>query len=445
MILDRSTLSTISSKWSAGMFESPWANLIGQWCVDYVRQYEAPPGALIQSIFTAWADKGGKDEATVDMISRFLDGLSREHGEDEINSEYVVDLASRHFNKVKIRSLIDLARDDLDAGDVDAAANEIMGFGRVELGAGACVDIFQDKAAIQTAFEESSEGIVKYDGPLGEFLNPMLIRDALVSFLAPPKAGKTFLLLDLAFRAAIQRKRVAFFEVGDMSQNQIIKRFMARIARHPILPQLARRPTSMKRDEDGLMTVKHAEKYFDTGLNWKSAWEAAQAVQTKQIRSAASYLKLCVEPNSSITVKGIETTLKNWERDGWVPDVVVIDYADILAPPPGVRDGREQIIMTWRHLRALSQTLHCLVVTATQSDAEGMNTGTLGMRNFSGSMLKLAEASGVIGINQTPREKEMDLIRLNSIVARENENTPSRCVHVAGCRPIADLCLLSSW
>src|SRR5690606_4214129 len=96
-------------------------------------------------------------------------------------------------------------------------------------------------------------------------------------------------------------------------------------------------------------------------------------------------------------------------------------------------------------LRALSQSLHCLVVTASQSDADSFNAHTLGMRNFTGSMLKLAEANGIIGINMTIREREMDMYRLNWIVLRESENVPTRCVHAAACRPLANMCVISSW
>ena len=82
-------------------------------------------------------------------------------------------------------------------------------------------------------------------------------------------------------------------------------------------------------------------------------------------------------------------------------DVVVVDYADILRPPPGRMEPRDQANEVWKQLRALSSALHCLVVTATQANRAGYDRELLGMTNISEDKRKLAHANGVIGINMT--------------------------------------------
>ena len=47
------------------------------------------------------------------------------------------------------------------------------------------------------------------------------------------KRGKTFWLIDMAWRGMLQRKKVAFFATGDMSQRQMMRRFIARAAKRP--------------------------------------------------------------------------------------------------------------------------------------------------------------------------------------------------------------------
>ena len=447
MITDSAVLGAISAKWRAdGLFHSTWGNLVGRWAVKYYLTYNKPPGRDIEAIFSAWANKESRDDTTVELVEKFLSGMSTEYELEEVpNSQYILDLAGRHFNQVQIQALVEQVKYDVDEGLLDDAIAKLSSYGKVEMGTGSHIDVLSDEAAIKSAFESEQESLIKYDGAIGEFFGNDLGRDAFVAFLAPPKVGKTFMLLDVAFRATLQRRKVAFFQVGDMSQDQIMRRFMARICRQPIHPQTIKIPRKFKRDDDGIVTVVHEDLRFEKGLEWKQALEMSHKCQTKQIRSATSYLKLWVEPNSTINVSGIRAKLQTLERDEWVPDVIVIDYADILAPPDGFKDSREQIIATWRQLRSLSQTNHCLVVTATQSNADGMNVGLLGMRNFSGSMLKLAEANGIIGINQTPREREMDMVRLNWITVRESENTTSRQVSVAGCRAVANTTIISSW
>jgi replicative DNA helicase len=164
-----------------------------------------------------------------------------------------------------------------------------------------------------------------------------------------------------------------------------------------------------------------------------------------KVKSKKSYLKLSCHPNSSISVKGIEGILQTWERVDWIPDVVVIDYADILAPLDGKADTREQINQTWKALRGMSQKLHCLVVTATQADAASYKVDTLTRSNFSEDKRKHAHVTGMVGLNQTKEEKLNGVLRLNWLDLREAEYTEYRCVHVAGCLALASPAMKSVW
>jgi replicative DNA helicase len=137
--------------------------------------------------------------------------------------------------------------------------------------------------------------------------------------------------------------------------------------------------------------------------------------------------------------------LQTYERSGWVPDIVVIDYADILAPPAGVADNREQINHAWKQMRSLSQEFHCLVVTATQSDAASYNQWILNRRNFTDDKRKLAHVTSMLGINQTEEEKEFGIFRYNFIASREQKYKETKCVYLASCLSIANIAVRSSW
>ncbi len=158
-----------------------------------------------------------------------------------------------------------------------------------------------------------------------------------------------------------------------------------------------------------------------------------------------SYFKLFTHPNGSIGVAGLRSIIQSHERQGWVPDVIVVDYADILAPPYGVVDSRHQIDATWRQLRGLSQDTHSLVVTATQSDAASYDTEVLSRKNFSEDKRKFAHVTDMVGINATSREMDDGIYRLNHIVIREQKNSERKVVHVAGSLDIGHPALHSTW
>lgn len=158
-------------------------------------------------------------------------------------------------------------------------------------------------------------------------------------------------------------------------------------------------------------------------------------------------MKLACTANSTTTVEDLDGMLGEAAKEGWSPDVVVVDYADILAPERSAKgqDFRHQTNETWKALRRLSQKWHCLVVTATQSDADSYERKVLTKKNFSEDKRKLAHVTGMVGINQTEEEKQKGLFRLNWVLLREGVFYENRCITVAGCLAVARPAVRSSW
>ena len=254
----------------------------------------------------------------------------------------------------------------------------------------------------------------------------------------------SFFLLDVAWRAMCSRKKVAFFSVGDMSQNQMMRRFMIRAACRPLKAGTVRRPVEIKLKEEGA-TVTYEERVFPKSLSWQAAHKACVEVMASKVKSKESLLRLTTHPNSSVTAMDIHAQLTTWAREDYVPDVCVIDYADILANPSGSDDARDGINRNWQALRRISQDFHCLVVTATQTNAASYDADLIEMRHFSGDKRKFAHTTGVIGINRNSKDRRRGVARLNWLVGREFEYSSGRCLHAATCLAIANPCVKSAY
>ncbi len=448
MIVDPMILGRVVSKWEGDLFNSRWSNLVGSWCVKFFQRYEKAPGKSIEGLFESWAGDGRRDKETVELVEKFLARLSGDYEElaGESNSEYIIDLAGTHFNRVKLQRLAKALQGDVDGGDVSSGLKRVADYGQVEMGAGAGVDVFQDQDAIREAFKDKTEPLIKYPGALGKFFGDVFERDAFVAFMGSEKRGKSWWLMDVAYRGLLQRRKVAFFEVGDMSQNQIMRRLMIRASGRPLFPRTISYPMKIHHEVgDATAEVDLEEREFKKRLSWQVAYKSCQKIMKRKVKSKHSLFRLSCHPNSTISVAGIRSILQNWERSGWTPDVVVIDYADILAPPAGSMDTRDQINATWKQLRAMSQSLHCLVVTATQADAQSYTSDTIRRSNFSEDKRKLGHVTGLIGISATDEEKSFGMMRLNFVVLREEEFSESKCVYVAGCLPIGNPAIRSTW
>jgi len=446
MIVDITVLGRISSKWQRNMFKSRWANIVAKWCVDFYRKYEDVPMNQIENLFQSWASETN-DKETINLVEKFLDTLSEEY-EDlqaESNSDYIIDMAGKYFNRVRVERLVDIIQGDIDRGKVTEAVNHAVNFNQIEMGVGQGIDILQDTEAIKEAFREKGETLIQYPGALGTFFKSALERDAFIAFMAPDKVGKSFWLIDMAYRAMLQRKRVAFFEAGDSSQNQVMRRLMVRVSHRPLYPSTIKYPTEIYIDEDGNGDVEVERRVYKSKLNWREAKKACKKLMRKRIKSKDSYFRLSCHFNSTLSVRGIQDALQNWAREDWVPDVVVIDYADILnMDHPGL-EGRDRTNETWKRLRSLSQMFHCLVVTASQTDANAYKTNVITRSNFSEDKRKLAHVTGMIGINAKEEEKDIGITRLNWVVLRERAFSVNKCTYVAGCLDVANPAIKSTF
>lgn len=455
MIVNPTICGKLTSKWKGeGLFRSRWSNLIGKWCCKHYERYGKAPGRKIENLFNHWLQKT-KDESTGNIIEHFLSELSNEWQETkrDLNSDYVLDVAGKHFALVQAERLKEDLDDAIADGDADGAIEQITNFNRISIGQGEWFDPFKDKVVIRAAFDLVSDPLIVYPGALGKFFGDRLERDGLICIEGPEKRGKTFWLMDFVVRGVEQRRRVAYFQVGDMSRDQIMRRLMVRVANIPLKPCTIKIPKSIgfktKVSESGEKWkepfVLSRRKVFEKGLDYRTAIRACEEFQRRRIKSLETYLRLSVYPNDTLSVPDIKSLLTEWSREQWIADVVVIDYSDILRMDYHGLEGRERINQTWKDLRKLSQVFHCLVITASQSDAKGGEVRTLGRSHFSEDKRKRSHVTGTIGLNQTDREKEIGVMRLNWIVLREGRYLSSRCVFVAGCPEIGNLAMRSSF
>jgi len=445
LIADDTVLGRVSRevKENPFPFQSRWANLICKWCCSYYDKYGKAPKKDIVSLFEKWAKKSPNEEM-VSLVEQFLSECSQEYEREDLNSKFLIDLAGEYFNLVKLKKLAEEIEDATGAHRTSEALQLINDFTKIKVGREKEIDLLQDKQAIREAFAQGDEVLVKYPGALGRFFQHAFERDGFLAFMGPEKVGKSFWLLDVAWRAMLQRKRVAFFECGDLSQVQVLQRFAIRAARLPRYPGNVMLPKKIRRDSSGEIIVSKEKRKFEEGVSWRKAVKAFNSVARNKVKSKRSFFKLSCHPTVSLSVDNLKTILQTWEREqDWIPDLILIDYADILGPPSGVKEKREQINTNWQLLRALSQEYHCLVVTATQSDTASYGAGLLSMKNFTDDKRKFSHVTGMIGLNSQAEEREKGIVRLNWLVLRNAKFNSLRCVTVAECKDLANPAICS--
>lgn len=448
IIVNDTVLGRIAGRWNENLFQSPYSNIIGSWCVRHYKKYAKAPNRDIEKIFKRWAE-ANQGNANVQLIESLLTHLSHEKTyeweKENNNPEFLIHMAEDYFDTVALRRMAEGVLGHLDDGKLDRARERANKYRKVEMGRGKGIDLFIDKEAVFSTFDKQiADPLITFSSHgLNEFFQFALCRDAFIAFFGPDKSGKSFWLSEIAWQGMVQRKRVAYFTIGDMSEQQVKERFMIRVSKKPAKslewPLKLKLPLSMKWNKgEPCAELETKEKSFSKPLDRETAWAACEEVMQTQVKSKRSYFKMLYSESNEIDVAGIQSQLDEWELGEWRPDIIVIDYADLIMVSNKTQDRRDQINDTWMALRAMSQRQKCLLVTATQSDANAYSSVILDRKNFSEDKRKLAHPTGVVGINVTGAEKENGVCRLNWIVARGFEYHVKRCCHVAGCLGLAN-------
>ena len=141
---------------------------------------------------------------------------------------------------------------------------------------------------------------------------------------------------------------------------------------------------------------------------------------------AMKNIRISTHSNESLSMERLEREIDILaDKEGFVPEIVVADYLDLFMPDPDTKhlSIRDQENKKWQRGRKISQDYNLLMLSASQSDAEGFNKKLLDKSNFSEDRRKLDHVTAMLGLNMTIIEKMLGIMRINEIVARETEGT----------------------
>ncbi|MFA5377439.1 MAG: hypothetical protein WC455_16930 [Dehalococcoidia bacterium] len=457
-----------SSFYDPELIKARHMRTIAEWCFRHYGEYKKAPGPLIKDIYESHADR--MDPPDRQFIFDLLESVSKEY-ERAVNfpAEYELKQAEKLFKRLALSRHIQVVSGLVANGEIEEAEEECATYkcvGRPEtLGS----NPFKDFEEINRAFEQAAHPLFTLPGALGRMMNQSFNRSQFISLMGPEKRGKTWWLNELTLQALKARCNVALFQIGDMSRKQVLLRLGMRLCGKGIYEkhcgkQLVPVPDCKKNQAGTCHTCPHknkpilnpwkiegtlgafekgtfknhvpcteciGEKFFEGSLWYKTIhidkplssremWKKCELVLKP--RMTGKDFKLSVYPSRQLTVAKLKAELDKWEvSEGFVPDVIVIDYADNLAPETKRDAFRQEQHETWQALRAVSLERDCLIITATQAAASSYDKQSLGMQHFSEDKRKYAEVTATFGLNQSPEEKKIGLMRINTIVLREDE------------------------
>ena len=110
-------------------------------------------------------------------------------------------------------------------------------------------------------------------------------------------------------------------------------------------------------------------------------------------------------PTGAATVQTLRNHIEKLSLKGFVPNVIIIDYADIMRSSRTFDSLRHELKLVYEELRNLAMELNLPIWTASQSNREGSNAEVVGLENMSEAYGKAMVADVVMSLSRKPSEK----------------------------------------
>lgn len=117
-------------------------------------------------------------------------------------------------------------------------------------------------------------------------------------------------------------------------------------------------------------------------------------------------------PTGTATIQTLRAHIERTTLEGRKPDILLIDYADIMRSTRRFDAPRFELKLIYEELRNLAMDLGVPVWTASQSNREAANSDIVGLENMSEAYGKAMVADVVISLSRKPQEKATGLGRL---------------------------------
>ncbi|RKZ95825.1 MAG: hypothetical protein DRQ46_07880, partial [Gammaproteobacteria bacterium] len=315
--------------------------------------------------------------------------------------------------------------------------------------------------------QDPESAFFMFSGKLGEFIGP-IDRGWFIAYLAPAKRGKTTYMLDAAIDSVRQRLNTLVVSL-EMPESQLMQRYALAITgvKPDVKPYSVMVPimdcelnqtgeceksecasTDTIIEEGVMLDYSDYEDWevctacrgvFKNGkCEFKpSAWKIPVEKQTisegdyfKKIQKFnkffGKYGRVVHMPSKSVTVADIRQELTYLENtQNFIPDVIVLDYADLIKPENSGGEKRHQLDDIWEDLRGWGQEKHVTIISASQTNRTSADVEFIRDIHVAEDYSKIAKLDIAIGLCQTDEMKERGIMNINKVAHRHKEYVQS--------------------
>lgn len=235
-------------------------------------------------------------------------------------------------------------------------------------------DYLQDE---EDRFVEDQEAKVPTLWPVfNEIFNGGFGNKRLITFIGSSGAGKSHWLVNVGYGALLEGKTVVHYTL-ELDNVDIARRYDARFA--------------------------------DVLINDVPANKTKVLLSIKKKMKPTSKLIIKEYPMKSASIQTIKAHLTKLRLNDVVPDIILIDYGDLLKFSSTTKENRHNLEAIWQDMKALAQELQIPVVTATQTNRSGYNSEIITPDQISEDFSKVMHSDVIITAARDMAQKALGI------------------------------------
>jgi len=385
MLEDRPFYDQISEVLDINFFEKKYLQIFIETLMKYREKYSAHPnhGVMMTLLRT---ELNHHDKATAKQVRDFF---ARIHASDGIEeAAWVKDKAIDFCRKQVLKQAMIKSVKLLKSSSFDEIEKVIQG--ALKLGTDNNFGHEYHKDALARFEIINRNPITTGWDRMDEICKGGLGNNELGVVIAPTGAGKSMIMVHLACQALKLGKTVVYYTL-ELKDTVVGSRFDACLTGISLNEHVQRKEEILEKiqDIDGSLIIKEY-------------------------------------PTKSASVQTIKNHIEKLKKRGIEPDVIYVDYADLLRPTRSDREKRHELEEIYENLRAIAQIHEIPVWTASQTNRGGLNAEVITMEAISEAFNKCFVADFIFSLSRTIQDKQANKGR---IFVAKNRNGPDGMVY----------------
>jgi len=385
MLEDRPFYDQISEVLDINFFEKKYLQIFIEKLMKYREKYSAHPnhGVMMTLLRT---ELNHHDKATAKQVRDFF---ARIHASDGIEeAAWVKDKAIDFCRKQVLKQAMIKSVKLLKSSSFDEIEKVIQG--ALKLGTDNNFGHEYHKDALARFEIINRNPITTGWDRMDEICKGGLGNNELGVVIAPTGAGKSMIMVHLACQALKLGKTVVYYTL-ELKDTVVGSRFDACLTGISLNEHVQRKEEILEKiqDIDGSLIIKEY-------------------------------------PTKSASVQTIKNHIEKLKKRGIEPDVIYVDYADLLRPTRSDREKRHELEEIYENLRAIAQIHEIPVWTASQTNRGGLNAEVITMEAISEAFNKCFVADFIFSLSRTIQDKQANKGR---IFVAKNRNGPDGMVY----------------